>query len=367
MRGSNMKLTVSRAVLDDAPRDRHSRATAAHLDSSSPGRVRRLPAWPMIALCFSIAATALFVGQRPIDIGSDTANYVAFYTSLDSRFIESRFEPGFFAFSWITHRLGFSANGFLTLTFLLMNAAWFLSIMSAAKLLDLDDRRIVLACATFSCLFVSPVYLSASINVLRHGIAAPLAFASLLAIQRRAWVRGIILGAVGGAFHASTWLFLSTAPLFRFRLARRVAFVALPILYLFGATRTLVRASAPAIFNAVSSYGAYSDYRIGVRFDFAIFTIAVFFLIFVASRLLLPKGRQAISSCLQVLISLSLPFFAFGWGAFSDRFLFPVWLSASFVMGLFATLAMGHLPHFRILSTAGTMLGAVYFVVQVAS
>lgn len=59
-------------------------------------RVRRPTALaPYLPLLVAFSAAALAVGNRDLSIGKDTANYVNFFLFLDTRFLETRLEPGF--------------------------------------------------------------------------------------------------------------------------------------------------------------------------------------------------------------------------------------------------------------------------------
>ena len=62
-------------------------------------------------------------------------------------------------------------------------------------------------------LYVSPMFVNASINAVRQGLAALLVFTALLSFQQRKWWPFALYGALASSLHLSSLLYLVFAPL----------------------------------------------------------------------------------------------------------------------------------------------------------
>lgn len=128
----------------------------------------------------------------------------------------------------------------------------------------------------------------------------------------------------------------------------------------------LVKAFVPALYAFVQEYAANPDYRSGVRVDFAVFSIFWYLLPHMFAPLIREPQRERILQGAAVYLVMVLPFFAVGWGSYSNRFLLPAWLAASLIVA--AILCCSRLPVLRnpLLIQAG-LLGscvALYYYVS---
>jgi hypothetical protein len=80
------------------------------------------------------------------------------------------------------------------------------------------------------------------------------------------------------------------------------------------------------------TYTATSRFDPGVRIDFAVFSIFWYVLPYALSSLVRVDYRRKIQESAAVYLVMLLPFFAVGWGYFSNRYLLPAWLSASLIL-----------------------------------
>ncbi len=94
--------------------------------------------------------------------------------------------------------------------------------------------------------------------------------------------------------------------------------------------------SSVNLYEQIINYGVKSGYKTGVRLDFAIFTLVVGLLFYGLAKLTLQGTLQKrFFNLLKIYWILSLPFFIFGFGAYSDRYLLPAWV---YIPALSATL-----------------------------
>lgn len=284
-----------------------------------------------------IAAAAAFacvvVGTRGIDVGTDTRTYAEFFLSLGHGPVTTRLEPGFVLMTRLLRYLGLGVAGYQAALFAFL---LFTVVLSSRKYFDyLGERRRYLGylMACLALLYLSPMFVNASINTVRQGMASLLVFTALLCFHQRQWWQFLLYGALASSLHYSSLLYLVFAPalLLRQRVLRILAGVAF-VVYCSGLSELLVRATVPVVYNVVMDYVPNATFRAGTRLDFAVFSIFWYALPYLGAKLVPARMAEKIQESTAVYLVLLLPFFAIGWGNFSNRYLLPAWLSASLVV-----------------------------------
>lgn len=273
------------------------------------------------------------VGTRGLDVGTDTSVYATFFQGIDNGPITTRLEPGFVFVTYLLSKAGLDVTGYQAALFALMLVIVWVSSREYFRYLGGTHGYWTLLSASLMLLFISPMFVNATINAIRQGLAAPLVFAALLSFQRRKWWRFALYGALSTSLHLSALLYLACAPvlLANTRVLRYVA-VAAVLVYSSGLSMLLVRALLPELYVFVMQYSANPDYQSGTRIDFAVFS----FFWYALPLLLLPLVRrpfaERISASTSVYLVMLLPFFAVGWGSYSNRYLLPAWLAVSLIL-----------------------------------
>ncbi len=291
----------------------------------------------LLGLMFVAAAIILVdlaVGTRGINVGTDTSVYAAFFESLSHRGeVASRFEPVFYYLSLTLASIGLSFTAYESLLFLVMIGTVVVATRRYHAYLMSETRYMTFLVASLLFLFISPVMSNATINVVRQGLASLLVFTSLLAFYQRQWRGFVVWGLLATGFHYSSVLYLLFAPVLLLTpRMQRAAGIAAFLAYSSGLTMLLVRALVPGIYAMVMAYDAGSTYRSGVRLDFAVFSLFWYLLPFMVAPLVREPVRERINRSTAVYLVLMLPFFAVGWGNFSNRYLLPAWLSVSLIL-----------------------------------
>lgn len=284
-----------------------------------------------------LAAVAIFscwlIGTRSPDIGTDTSTYAGFYQRLGTGLVETRLEPGFVYLSYALRQLGVGLAGY--------QAALFAALLGAAVVATrryfryLGDTRgfFTLLSAALMLLLISPMFVNASINAIRQGIAAPLVFAALLSFHQRQWWTFAAYGALASSFHYSSLLYLAFAPVLLLRPGvQRYLAAAAFLCYVSGLSMIVVRTALPSVYQTVMEYTATTRYESGVRIDFAVFSIFWYALPYLLSPMVRERYRGPIKDSTAVYLVMLLPFFSIGWGFFSNRYLLPAWLSVSLIL-----------------------------------
>ncbi|MFC3653465.1 EpsG family protein [Dyella humi] len=284
-----------------------------------------------------VAAAFLFsdlvVGLRSIDVGTDTYVYEEVYRELRGGPIETRFEPGFLLVTRLLSILGFSVETYQCVLFGLLLLMVVLAARHYFNYLGSTRGYMTFLIAGVMFLFISPMFVNASINAVRQGLAALPVFTALLAFHQRQWRTFFIYGVIATCFHYSSLLYLAFAPLLLvnlklLRIAALLAFIA----YCTGVTMIVVRAAVPALYNAVMDYSLGAKYKSGVRLDFAVFSIFWYALPFMMSGLVRKPFNTRLKDSTAVYLVMLLPFFAVGWGNFSNRFLLSSYMAISLMV-----------------------------------
>ncbi|MFC3816211.1 EpsG family protein [Lysobacter sp. GCM10012299] len=313
-----------------------------------------------------LAAVAAFgcwlVGTRSPDIGTDTLTYAGFFEALGRESIETRLEPGFVYLSIALWKLGLGVTGYQTALFALMLGTVVVSTRQYFRALGDERGYLTFLSVSVMLLFVSPMFVNASINAVRQGLAALLVFTALLSFQQRRWGAFALFGLVASSLHMSSLLYLVFAPVLLLGpKTQRLVAVAGFILYVSGVSMAAVRAAVPALYELVMTYTENSRFQSGVRIDFAVFSIFWYALPHALSPLVKPEFREKIRDSTAIYLVMLLPFFAIGWGFFSNRYLLPAWLSVSLIVA--AVICHSRLPALRhpLLLRFGLVLSCAVF------
>lgn len=284
-----------------------------------------------------LLAVAVFgcwlVGMRSPDVGTDTNTYAGFFQNQNDQGMETRLEPGFVYLTYVLWKMGVGVTGYQTALFVLLLGTIVVSTRRYFSYLGDSRGYLTFLSAAVMMLFISPMFVNASINAVRQGLAALLVFTSLLSFQQKRWGGFVLFGALASSLHLSSLLYLLFAPvlLFGTRMQRAIAVTAFA-LYVSGLSMVLVRALIPSLYEVVMSYTANSYFRSGVRIDFAVFSIFWYLLPHALAPLVRAEYRERIKDSTAVYLVMMLPFFGIGWGFFSNRYLLPAWLSASLIL-----------------------------------
>ncbi|MEZ0474686.1 EpsG family protein [Luteimonas sp. B3_2_R+30] len=284
-----------------------------------------------------LLAVAIFgcwlIGTRPFDVGTDTSAYAGLYQRLGTGMVETRLEPGFVYLSYVLRQLGLGVVGYQAALFaLLLGAA---TVATRRYFHYLGDTRgyFTLLSAALMLLLISPMFVNASINAIRQGIAAPLVFAALLSFHQRDWWKFALYGTLASSFHYSSLLYLAFAPVLLLRPdVQRYLAAAAFLCYVSGLSLIVVRTALPSLYQTVMEYTATTRFESGVRIDFAVFSIFWYALPHLLAPLVPRPYRERIKNSTAVYLVMLLPFFSIGWGFFSNRYLLPGWLAVSLIL-----------------------------------
>lgn len=287
-----------------------------------------------LILILAVCVIADFVvGSRSIDVGTDTYVYASFFNELHGGYVKTRFEPGFLLITKALSATGMSVKDYQSVLFAILLATAAVAARNYFDYLGSTRGYVTFLTASLMLLFFSPMFVNASINAMRQGLAALPVFTALLAFHQRQWRKFIAYGVLATSFHYSSLLYMAFAPLLLIplrwlRVIAALAFVA----YCSGLTMIVVRTATPFIYNAVMDYRLGATYRSGVRVDFAIFSIFWYLLPFLMARMVRSPFSARIKDSTAVYLVMLLPFFSVGWGNFSNRYLLSAYLAASLIV-----------------------------------
>lgn len=307
-------------------------------------RLRVNSAYVSLMLLFSLAIVLIAIGFRPDTIGSDTLVYVDYYEQLTQHTWHGYVYEYLFELSGrLAVFLHFSVALFF-ISLASINAINFILISkSISRCLEYEINFYRVAFLVASFLFISPFFFSAQANVLRHGVAIFFLFVYYLSLLER-WSLFYLLALIflAQGFHYTAVLYVIFSPLiyFKYSTVIRVTLFAF-ICYFSGLSSNLIHSFSESIYEKIVSYGEFSGYKAGVRYEFAVFTIGAGLLFHLLGKYFLTgRAQQQFMQFLKIYWILSLPFFLMGFGAYSDRYLLPAWVYLSVLGAVFLGLGI---------------------------
>lgn len=312
--------------------------------------------------------TDLVVGTRGIDVGSDTAVYAMVFRELRNGLVESRFEPGFLLLTRFLSGMGVSLQVYQCVLFGLLLLMAVLASRRYFDYLGASRGYLTFLSASLMFLLLSPMFVNASINAVRQGLASLPIFMALLAFHQRQWRAFFVFGVIASSLHYSSLIYLAFAPLLLINLKflRIIAILGF-IAYCSGLTLIVVRAAVPFLYNSVMDYELGSKYKSGVRIDFAVFSIFWYLLPLLLSGLVRKPYSTRLKDSTAVYLVMLLPFFMLGWGNFSNRYLLSAYLAISLMVA--AIFFHSRLPILRnpILLRVGLIVSCAVFYYYVSN
>jgi len=286
---------------------------------------------------FIIFVVSLLVANRSLDIG-DTLQYIIHYERIsDAGSYIYRLEPGFGFFAYVVSLIG---GGYLlffaSVSFLITSTYFFLF---KKKYTSIVSDKILLSdiLIFFSLLFLSSWYFTSVANGLRQGLSLPFLYLSMffLVFERNA-IKSLICFLIATSFHYSTLLLLPFLPLLYFGFnCVFVVWLGLALGYGLGVNEAFVKylsdLSGVGIYERVRLYsvqeGEVGQYH-GFIWGFFIYTVfwPLFFLFF-HYCFFGGRGERHVGffRIVKIYMILTLPYFVFGFGPFSNRYSYIAW------------------------------------------
>lgn len=286
-----------------------------------------------------VSLVAVWVGLRPPNIGTDTANYLSFYNDvLSCQCMPGEFEVGFEVVAYLFALFDSGSAAFLCslslLNFILV--LWVSSKAARYYSSGRDSRKFILV--VMAAFLVSPFFLNSQINIIRQGLSALFLFHAVFDMRNGRTLRVLVWSLLSLSFHFTAAL--SLLSLFLLLLGRRVVLASTVMMFLAyasGGTEAFViyfsNVSGLDIYSRISGYAAGAEYKAGVRLDFAAFSIAIPVLAKLAGHFQ-RSYSEYIDWAVGVYLSILMPFWFFGWANYSDRFAFTAWLFASIALSI---------------------------------
>lgn len=304
-------------------------------------KVKILPAYLVgfiITLIISIV-----IGLRDKTIGTDTVSYVwHFYEAVGGIGIYNRFEPGFDLLMEFVGFIGGGVEFFLFLVAFIITIFYFL--LSLKVIRELDERGVVLPYVflSFALILFSSWYVTATTNGLRQGLSLVFVYYSLYYVFfQKSFIKFSAFYIIAISFHYSSLVVLPflVISFFSYRFTWLIWALS-AIFYVFGINEILIQFSSA--FTGLGAYEMIKFYTVGedgvgsglyegFHWSFFLYTIfwPLFVLLFYKSKIFFKANqinKKTIEKLIQIYLILSIPYFVFGFGPFSNRFAFIAWL-----------------------------------------
>jgi hypothetical protein len=193
----------------------------------------------------------------------------------------------------------------------------------------------------FGFIFLSSWYITATTNGLRQGLALPFLYLSFSYLFSRKKIIAIFWFLISVSLHYSSFLVLPFTILafFNFKFVVLI-FCTLAFSYFLGFNELVVKEisdySGFRVYENIKNYAGNSDYQSGFQFDLFLYTI--FWPIIIGLGLFFKffddDGFKVVQRANHKYMILALPYFVFGFGAFSNRYAFICWFFIPFLQAI---------------------------------
>lgn len=300
---------------------------------------------------------SVVVGTRDVSVGTDTANYTDFFHNVEFIVDSSRFE---LLFKYLTYGVKLTTNNpelYFAIIFLLFN---YIYIYFYFRAIGEKSKRVENIIILFGLMLSSSWYVVATTNGLRQGLSLPLMYLSLLFFSERKIIFSILFFGLSLGFHVSSILVLPFV-FFVFLRERLVLFVFIfsAFLYFLGATEILVAGISDflsiSLYSDIINYSSESNNWVGFQADFFLYTVffGVFFYFF--QRYINKKYIENYIRLWKFYCVLMMPYFFFGFGAYSNRYALIGWLFLPVIQTFFIISS-------RFSNRVKLFLGCVFFI-----
>jgi len=267
------------------------------------------------------------VGMRDVSVGKDTNNYINFFYSIVEVIDGSRLEV---LFKYITYGVSLIGGGhelYFAVLFLIFN----LSYLYFYYRISAGQSGVIALFLLVGFLLSSSWYAVATTNGLRQGLSLPFLYLSLFFFSERKVLLSSLFFVISLGFHMSVILFLPFYILFFLRI--RVVFSAFLImagLYLLNFFEPLVMAASNYFslnaYEIITNYASGSGRWVGVQFEFVMYTVFFGTLFYFLRKYVKRMFLSNYDRVLKFYYLLMMPYFSFGFGAYSNRYAFIGWL-----------------------------------------
>jgi len=281
-----------------------------------------------VAAFILLSSIVIVVGSRDFRVGTDTLTYVEVFKLIAAGY-ETQYEIGFVSLVKLLSILTlnpFFYFSIITLIITLTYIVFYLIIVDWSW----GDRRNSDLILILSLLLVSSWFVTSVINVLRHGMALPWVYLSLILFVRQKYFYSGVAFLLSVGFHFSS---LALLPFYLLFFLKRkwilcIVFFA-AILYPLGVNEKLIQLVS-LFFNIpvhefIASYGSDSGFRVGFQIDLFIYSIFWLILFLSLDGLIKVQYVDKWRSIVSIYGVLLLPYFVLGFGGFSNRFGYIAW------------------------------------------
>lgn len=279
-----------------------------------------------------ISIISAIVANRDLDSAGDTSIYAENFRSKLS-LSDIRYEYLFDFITLLVRQLSDNPVYYFYVMNFILNITLLLTALIIAQRYKLKQEVFI---PIFLCFMIlSSWYLSIAFNGLRQGLALSLLYLGLCyqAFYNKKYL-SILLIVTSGFFHYSNFLVVPFILFLRLKI-QTLFFISIiiGIFYVLNINEQLVRVISNtlniSLYDSIKNYSEGTDaYRYGMQWDLFLYTIGLSTIYYFTNKLVL---EDKITLIIKLYITLTLPYYIFGFAAFSNRYGVIAWLFSMFV------------------------------------
>ncbi|MBE0471434.1 MAG: EpsG family protein [Methyloprofundus sp.] len=288
---------------------------------------------------FLIFIVSLVAALRDFSIGKDTYTYVRIFNNFVEGHWLQRLEPGFLFLLLMVEFIYSDPRFFLFIVTFLITVFYFIFFYKSTRALNLNfNQQFCYLILFFSLLFFSSWYFNAFSNGIRQGLSLVLLYLGLYSlVALKSKTNFLILYLFSASFHYSSIAILPFLLFYALPLTYLlIVWVVIAILYPLGVNELIVTAmsdlSGVGVYDFIKNYsldsaGESGDYS-GFNLSFFLYTVFWPLFLFFIQKLRMSGENEVLrlgQLLIKIYILLSLPYFVFGFGPYSNRFAVMAW------------------------------------------
>ena len=319
-------------------------------------------------LFLAFIALTVIVGFRDLSVGTDTYQYHGLFFDLPELDIGStRFEPLFVIFTTLSFMLHGSAEIYFMSIFILIVSVYYMAFRFFASGVPNAKDNAYNALFFFGVLLLSSWFFVATTNGLRQGVSLVFLYLSLslFLLGKKSW--GVVGVAVSIGFHYSSVMILPFLLILYLKLRYILILLSLfAVGYFLSVNWVVVKflsdLTGLGVYEFIASFAEGDPLWSGFQLSFFLYSISWLIVFLIMTRFVKEKYKMQFIQVVKVYSVLLMPYFIFGFSAFSNRIAVMAWFFIPISQGVFFAYCKFDQLSKEVVSVFMFLVGLIWYV-----
>ncbi|UHT63367.1 EpsG family protein [Acinetobacter lwoffii] len=281
---------------------------------------------------------SFFVASRSSDIGRDTLAYKNYFENIEYYSTYGQYEFGFHYLTYIINLAFGNYFIYLVFLFILINIL-FLILINNFITINHKKEYLFTFFLFLSLLLLSSWYQVATLNGIRQGLSLVILYVACSFFYIKKPFMALFLLFISLLFHTSTLLILPFLLLIFLKKQYVIyIFFIVSLFYPLGINEKLIfvisSISGLPLYSTIYNYAEGVDAWVGFQLNFYLYSL-FFCVFFIFTNYLFNKNLDNNDYILKLFLILTVVYFLFGFGVYSNRFGFMSWLFLPVIQAIY--------------------------------